>query len=131
MLRHRASVLLVVGVLLGGLAVPALLALRSPAAAQDGDTLKDFQFILVETTRTDRGRNPRPSLTVYRFHEFDYRDPQFDQLEAFFEKYDEEIGIHHLVMCGFRVQDMMRDGGKSIFVVRVSQSDFVRLVRGK
>jgi len=132
MLRHRASVLLVVALILAGSAFTAIVATRSPARAADDDE-GDYQFILVETTRTHRGvREPRPSLTLYRFGEFDYREPYFDHLEEFFQRYKEEIGIHHLMMVGFEVEDMERlSDGRSMFVVEVSQEDFKHLVSGK
>ena len=131
MYRHRAPLLLVVGLVLGVSALSAFMASRSPAEAA-GEDVAYYEFVLVETTRTDRGgRNPRAGLKLYRFAEFDYRDAYFDRLEEFFEKYKEPIGIHHLLMAGFRLVQMERENDTSWFVVQVRQDEFARFLRGK
>ncbi len=131
MLRQRTSLLLVVALILAGSALTALLASRTSARAAEEEGA--YQFILEETTRSHRGvREPRPSLTVYRFGEFDYRDRQFDRLEEYFRAYKEEIGIHHLLMVGFTVTAMERvPGERTTFIVQVSHADFDRLISRK
>ncbi len=132
MLRQRAPVLLVVALILAGSAFTAILASRAPARAADEEE-GSYEFILVETTRNHRGvREPRASLSLYRFGDFDYREPYFDRLEEFFQGYKEAIGIHHLMMVGFHVIEMVpsRDGSAT-FVIRVGHDDFARLISRK
>ncbi len=129
MLRQRAHILSVVALILAGSAITAILAARTPARAAE-DEGGFYQFVLVETTRNHRGvREPRPSLTLYRFGAFDYREPYFDRLEEFFQRYKESIGIHHLMMVGFEVVDVERQAdGATMFVVEVSHSNFRSLL---
>jgi hypothetical protein len=123
----RAAVLAALVVL----ACAPLLAvlLSDPTEAQPGREA-EYEFILKETERTDRGgRNHRQSLGLYRYRDYKYAEARYTLLERYLFDVKEDLGIHNLLARGFRLVDVEHGAAGTTFVVRISAGDFDALTR--